>query len=247
MRRLRITFAKDDEIKYISHLDLARAWERTLRRANVPLAYSKGFSPHPRLSVAVPLPVGFTSEAELLDVVEDDDLSPDQVRQMIEAQIPPGLRIVDVMEVPLGESSPQARLMFTEYRVDLVTPLSKEEVERRVASFMAADSIERQRRRAPDKEKHRARAGQGGKPRTYNLRSVVEDVRLEERVDAPRAEADAPVGSRMRLLLRLKAGGADGTSEGNAPAGMGRPDEVLEALGLDDCAERITRKRIELR
>ena len=68
MQRIRIKFNRGEEIKFISHLDITRLWERALRRAGVPLAYSQGFSPHPQLSFAVPLAVGMTSEAELLDI-----------------------------------------------------------------------------------------------------------------------------------------------------------------------------------
>ncbi|MFQ5886684.1 MAG: TIGR03936 family radical SAM-associated protein, partial [Anaerolineae bacterium] len=58
-QRIRITFSKGEEIQYISHLDMMRLWKRTLRRANLPLAYSKGFNPQPKISIAAPLPVGF--------------------------------------------------------------------------------------------------------------------------------------------------------------------------------------------
>jgi len=68
MQRLRIKFSRGEEIKYISHLDLMRCWERALKRADVPLMYSEGFSPHPRISLAAPLALGVTSEAELMDI-----------------------------------------------------------------------------------------------------------------------------------------------------------------------------------
>ena len=64
MQRLRIRFSRGEEIKYISHLDIMRMWERVLRRAELPLAYSEGFSHHPRISLAVPLAIGVTSDAE---------------------------------------------------------------------------------------------------------------------------------------------------------------------------------------
>jgi radical SAM-linked protein len=68
MNRLRIRFGRGQELKFISHLDLTRLWHRALRRAGVALAYSEGFNPHPRLSLAAPLQLGATSEAELMDV-----------------------------------------------------------------------------------------------------------------------------------------------------------------------------------
>ncbi|HLE27799.1 MAG TPA: TIGR03936 family radical SAM-associated protein, partial [Anaerolineales bacterium] len=67
MQRLRLTFAKTAAMKFSGHLDLHKTWERTLRRARLPLAYSQGFNPQPRLQLASALPLGFTSECEVLD------------------------------------------------------------------------------------------------------------------------------------------------------------------------------------
>ena len=69
MQRLRVTFSRGEELKYLSHLDVMRLWERALRRADLPLAYSQGFSPHAKISIAAPLPLGVTGERELMDIV----------------------------------------------------------------------------------------------------------------------------------------------------------------------------------
>ncbi len=71
MQRLRLTFARAKELVYISHLDITRLWERVFRRADLPLTYSQGFSPHPKISIAAPLALGVTSEGELMDVELD--------------------------------------------------------------------------------------------------------------------------------------------------------------------------------
>ena len=68
MNRLRVKFKRGLEVKLISHLDIIRLWHRALRRAGVELAYSEGFSPHPKISLAAPLALGVTSQAELMDV-----------------------------------------------------------------------------------------------------------------------------------------------------------------------------------
>src|SRR4030042_1136628 len=68
MQRLRLKFSRGQELKFLSHLDLMRLWERALRRAGLPLAYSEGFTPHPQIALAAPLLVGVTSDAELMDV-----------------------------------------------------------------------------------------------------------------------------------------------------------------------------------
>ncbi len=69
MQRLRIRFTRGEEIKFISHLDIMRLWHRAFNRAGIQLAYSEGFNPHPRMSLAAPLALGVTSEAELMDIV----------------------------------------------------------------------------------------------------------------------------------------------------------------------------------
>src|SRR3972149_7725894 len=73
--RYRITFAITHAMRYVGHLDLLRAWERTLRRAELPLAYTQGFHPHPRIQIAAALPLGCTAAAELMDLWLEDDLA----------------------------------------------------------------------------------------------------------------------------------------------------------------------------
>ena len=68
MQRLRVRFSRGQEVKFISHLDIMRLWQRALHRAGIALAYSEGYTPHPRISLAAPLALGITSEAELMDV-----------------------------------------------------------------------------------------------------------------------------------------------------------------------------------
>ena len=75
MQRLRIRFTREEEIKYISHLDLMRLWQRALNRAGIAIAYSEGFNPHPRLVIALPLPVGCTGAREVIDVFLDEPLN----------------------------------------------------------------------------------------------------------------------------------------------------------------------------
>ena len=76
MQRLRIRFSRGEDVKYISHLDLIRLWQRALNRAGIPLTYSRGFNPHPQISMALALAMGVTSEAELMDIYVDKFISP---------------------------------------------------------------------------------------------------------------------------------------------------------------------------
>lgn len=91
--RVRITFSKTDAMKYVGHLDLHRTWERTFRRSGLPLAYSQGFHPQPRLNLACALPLGFTSQCEILDAWLEQDIPLDEIRQVVSGALPPGLEI----------------------------------------------------------------------------------------------------------------------------------------------------------
>jgi radical SAM-linked protein len=97
--RLRITFAKTEAMRFTGHLDLHRTWERTIRRAGLPLAYSQGFKPHPRIVLAAALPLGFTSECEVADIWLEDSLQIDLFRASLEHALPPGIQLLGISEV----------------------------------------------------------------------------------------------------------------------------------------------------
>jgi radical SAM-linked protein len=204
--RLRIAFTKGEEIKYISHLDLMRLWERTLRRARVPLAYSRGFNPRPKIAFAAPLPVGFTSRGEVMDVVLERRMSPYKFAKGLAPHLPPGLEVLSVEEVYPKLPSLQSQVRSAEYRVTVSWDGSQEEVEGKLHELLTTESLLRQRR---------------GKD--YDLRPLIEALWVE------RKGADGWV-----LGMRLRAG----------DQGTGRPDEVLDALGLAEEPHAIRRERL---
>jgi len=113
MQRLRIRFCRGEEIKFISHLDLMRLWQRALLRAGISLAYSEGFSPHPRISLAVPLAVGVTSEAELMDIFVIKWVSPHLFTTAVSQQLPPGIGILQVYQIAPNLPSLQSPALAT--------------------------------------------------------------------------------------------------------------------------------------
>ncbi len=211
-QRLRITFAKGEEIKYISHLDLMRLWERTLRRARVPLAYSHGFNPRPKIAIASPLPVGFTSRGEVMDIVLERHVSTLSFAKGLTPHLPPGLDVLSVEEVYPKLPSLQSQVRAAVYRVVVSWDDGpREEMEaklltERVRQLLSAEQLPRQRR---------------GKD--YDLRPLIEELWVEGR------EAGDWV-----LGMRLRAGSQ----------GSGRPDEVLDALGLAEKPHAIQRERL---
>jgi radical SAM-linked protein len=114
---MRLGFSRGAELRFITHLDLMRFWERALRRAEIDVAYSEGFSPHPQISLAAPLPVGVTSRGELMDVFLASQTSTEALEETLSRQLPPGLSIISVTEIPLALPSIQSQLRAAEYEV----------------------------------------------------------------------------------------------------------------------------------
>ena len=121
MQRLRIRFSRGEEIKYISHLDLIRLWQRALNRAGIPLTYSRGFNPHPQISMALALALGVTGEAELMDIYVDKFISPHAFTTAIGRQLPRGIAISGVFNTPLTMPSLQSQVRQAEYTVGIAT------------------------------------------------------------------------------------------------------------------------------
>ncbi len=93
MNDIRVKFIRGEEVKYISHLDLMKFFERTIRRAGVPISYSQGFNPHPNMVFGLPLSVGVTSEAEYADFELSERLDPVEFSERVNGQFPAGLKI----------------------------------------------------------------------------------------------------------------------------------------------------------
>lgn len=141
MQRLRITFSRGEEVKYIAHLDIMRLWERALRRAGIPIAYSQGFSPHPKISIAAPLPIGITSDSELMDIHLRKRVSPYFFIKTVSAQLPIGIGLLGVEQVALTLPSLQSQMRQTEYRVELETDKGPQEVGEVLYSLLAAKQL----------------------------------------------------------------------------------------------------------
>lgn len=150
VQRMRVTFATDDAVKYVGHLDMARAWERALRRARLPLAYSQGFNPQPRLHFAAALPVGFTGQAELVDVFLDAELTPADFLAQLAPALPAGIQLRHAEPVPRERPALQAAVCAARYRVEVETDEPDATFVGRLASFMARPAVWRQRRRGKE-------------------------------------------------------------------------------------------------
>jgi radical SAM-linked protein len=139
---LRIKYAKRGRARFTSHRDFGRAFERALRRAAVPMAYSSGFSPHPRISYANAAPTGAASEAEYLEIGLAAVCDPVKVRNALDDALPTGLDVVEVVEAPPGALANQ--LTGSRWQVD-VPGLSAATLRAAAAAFLAKDAVPVQR------------------------------------------------------------------------------------------------------
>jgi radical SAM-linked protein len=164
MYRLRVRFKRGEEIKFISHLDIIRLWHRALRRAGIELAYSEGFNPHPRISLAAPLALGITSEAELMDVFINKNISPHSFTALVSRQLPSGIEILQVYQIAPILPSLQSQVRYAQYTVEI-----KEEaknIEAAIASLLAQEHLPWQ---------HQRDTG----PKSYDLRTLIDDLWLD--------------------------------------------------------------------
>jgi radical SAM-linked protein len=161
VQRLRVTFSKGENLRYISHLDLSRTWERTLRRAGIPIAYTKGFHPHPKMVFAAALPVGCTGEAEVMDVILSQPMPPRRVLRGLSHSLPDGLVAIDATPVYDRAPALPTLLYRADYECVIETRQSVEDAVPGCQALLARDAIPRTFR---------------GK--SYDLRPLIDDLEV---------------------------------------------------------------------
>ncbi len=214
-QRVRFTYEKGEAIKFIGHQDEMRLWERTLRRADLPLLYKQGFNPQPHIQFAAPLGLGMTGVQELLDVTFSPPLPLEELMARIRQKLPPGVRLLEGGEVPLKTASPQSLTIGADYTILIYAEpdeVSEAELRARIDAFLAGDTCWRER------ERH-------GQRYSYNLRPLVLELRYT-------GYEEAAGEHRVFLRVQMRAGAT------------GRPDELVDALGFDDFARTLRRDRI---
>ncbi|MFC5804412.1 TIGR03936 family radical SAM-associated protein [Streptomyces formicae] len=198
MQRIRLRYTKRGRLRFTSHRDFQRAFERALRRAEVPMAYSAGFTPHPKASYANAAPTGTGSEAEYLEIALTEPRDPEKLRILLDESLPAGLDVTDAVEARTSGLADRLTASVWELRLDGVTV---EDAEKAVESFLAAGTVEVQRR---------TKNGM----RTFDARGAVAGLRA----DSP--QPDRP-GQGPCAILRLVVRHV-------TPAV--RPDDVLSGL-----------------
>ncbi len=204
MQRLRIRFSRGEELKFISHLDIMRLWQRALQRAGISLAYTEGFSPHPRISLAAPLAVGVTSQAELMDTFCRKWVSPHFFTTAVSQQLPPGIEILQVYSVAPTMPSLQSQVGYAEYEVKLETEKDKPDVESALASLLSAKQLPWH---------HQRDTG----TRNYDLRALIDDLWLTSWHSGY---------SCIGMRLRCDSGGSGRPEQVAAALGFSRPTSI---------------------
>ena len=205
---LRITFAKSEVMSFTGHFDLHRTWERTVRRARLPLAYSQGFNPRPKINLAAALPLGFTSSCELVEIWLETELPEVQIFDQLMESVPPGMEISQVEAIDQNEKKIPNLVNAVEYQITLIEQFP--DLIERIDLIWLSKTIFRERR---------------GK--TYDLRPLLEWIKV------------LPASSDGYQLISLRLAARTGAT--------GRPDEVLNAMGIPIYQARIHRTAIILK
>ena len=217
VQKLRVRYAKRGRLRFTSHRDIQRSLERALRRSDVPMAYSAGFSPHPKVSYAGAAPTGTASEAEYLEISVTQRCDPEALRAALDESMPPGLDVLEVVEA--GPGSLADRLQASTWRIEL-PGVAVEDARSAVEQFLARPEVTVQRMMKNGL-------------RTFDTRSAVHTLVLEGPGPLASDRSDGPGCAILRAVVRH-----------TTPAV--RPDDVLTALRVvadlvPPSAPRVTR------
>lgn len=149
MIRIRFSHTKTGALRYTGHLDMQKVWEHTFRRARLPLAYSQGFHPQARINQACPLPLGFLSNVELLDVWLNEEMSLEEIRAAVVAAAPDGISINSIEQIDLHAPALQTQVDSADYVITLHQSVDADELRNKVNELLSAATLPRERRNKP--------------------------------------------------------------------------------------------------
>jgi radical SAM-linked protein len=214
-RRLRVRFSKTGKIRFTSHRDVARMWERALRRSRLPMAFSQGFSPHPLLSFGLALPTGCESYGEYLDArlddVRPDEIPLDDLPERLTELLPEGIAVQAVAPIGMAEGSLQQEVASCDWELEVLGVVG-EELQERIEQVLAAPSLTVQRERK-------------GRQTEDDIRPAILTLALTPHVGSEQGEH--PIG-RFGAQLATH------------PRGV-RPSDLLSAFGADVVLTRACR------
>ena len=218
MQRLRIKFSRGPQVKFISHLDISRLWQRAFNRAGIEIAYSTGFTPHPRLSLAAPLPLGVTSEAELMDIFIVKGVAPHFFVTAVNQQLPPGISVDKVFPIAFDLPSLQSQISRADYRIEVETEKGPPDIYQAVETLLAREHLPWQ---------HQRDTG----PHQYDLRALIVSVCV--------TQWQPPAGV-LEMRLRCDSNGSGRPEQVAAALGFSRRPVSIHRFQLLFKDQRVT-------
>lgn len=148
MPKYRMMFSKKGTAKFISHLDLNRSFERTCRRAGLPIAYSQGFNPHPKINFAIPLSVGVSGEREFIDIELTEELEPTEILKRLNEKLPQGIKVLEVRQIVEKQKPLMSRVTRATYRIECAAEenIDQQKVDGVINELLSSSSIIIQRK-----------------------------------------------------------------------------------------------------
>jgi radical SAM-linked protein len=144
--RYRIEYSKTSMMRFIGHLDMMRVWERTFRRAQLPMAYSQGFNPHPRINLGLALPLGYISHCELLDIWLTEDIQSEVFRQRVRNRLPPGIELQVISQISPSTPNLQKQIRAVIYDVHFAPDPMLDPLQGKIDTLLASQQLMRERR-----------------------------------------------------------------------------------------------------
>ena len=201
--RYRLNYSKLEGMRYTSNLDIHKMWERAFRRAKLPLKYSQGFHPQPKIQQANPLPLGFMSKNEMVDFYLEEEINVEDLLSRFPKVLPEGIKINSIEQIDNNEPTLQKLAEASEYLVYLLDKVEFTTTRKSIEDILEKDTVLRVRR---------------GK--SYDLRPLIISLELQ------------PIDNGIiKMVLSAKDGAT------------GRPDEVLDELGIPLENTRIIRQK----
>jgi radical SAM-linked protein len=181
-----LRYSKSGPMRFVGHLDMLQTWERVLRRARVPLAFSQGFSPRPVLSLAAPLPVGLSSSAEYLELETSEEV-PD-LAELVAIALPQGMEASGAAIVPPGVKALMGLVRYGDYVVENFSPEQLTQLEQQLPKFLGEEVVLQEVRRK-------------GGTRSVNIRPLVAAAQLDDGVLRLRLALGSVANLRVEDLL----------------------------------------------
>ena len=217
IQRIRFRIGRLGEARFLSHLEMSRAWTRVLRRAHAPMAYSQGFHAHPKVTFATAPPVGEESEGDYMDVMLRKRVDPAVLLERLRATLPRDLRVYEAVEVPLKNPSLMSAVIGFDYMFHATADTG--DIAKRVRGLLAAETIPVERK---------------GRPTGRRKSKAVKHVDIRPAIQSLTVSA-AEDASTVIALTTMSAGGK-----------LAKPREIIQLLGLDPATTRVLKRATHL-